>query len=150
MQVALQYAMSERLTGRRHVLLLGKYETMAQHADSKVAAQEHLARLFGVQHCVATARLNVVPTKDSRGIDDTTVQAALRFMLGEPPEQTYFRYVCGYRGSAHPHAMTSGKLSGHLTWRHNHVHALMRHPGAKAGLDGMVSRGGPHEGQGIQ
>ena len=134
----LQHSVSERLSNKRHASLLSKYEDMAQCADTKEAAQDQLARLISVQHAAATAWLNIVPTKDSWEIDDSTVKSALRFMLGVspgPPDQTYFRCVCAYRGSDCNHAMTCDKMSGHRTWRHNHVQTSVRHGATTAGCD---------------
>jgi hypothetical protein len=135
---SLQHVMSQKLADQRHDALLGKYESMAQHAETKAVAEQHLARLLSLQHGVATAWLNIMPTKDSWEIDDSTVKSALRFMLGVspgPPEQTYFKCVCGYRGSDCHHAMTCDKMSGHRTWRHNHVQAAVRYGATTAGCD---------------
>jgi hypothetical protein len=49
--------MSRKLVHRRHDALLRKYEAMKQHADTKVVAQQHLARVLSLQHSVATAWL---------------------------------------------------------------------------------------------
>lgn len=135
---SLQHVMSQNLADRRHDALLNKFEVMTQHADTKVQGQQHLARLLSLQHSVATAWLNIMPTKNSWEIDDSTVKSALRFMLGVspgPPEQTYFKCVCGYRGSDCHHAMTCDKMSGHRTWRHNQIQASVRHGGTTAGCD---------------
>ncbi len=142
----LQHAMSQKLADRSHAQLLAKYEAMTQCPDTKVAGEEHLARLLSVQHSVATAWLNIMPTKDSWEIDNSTVKTALRFQLGVsagPPEQSYFHCVCGYRGSDCHHAMTCDKMSGHRTWRHNHVQNAVRYGGTAAGLDTSWE---PHEG----
>lgn len=134
----LQHAISEKLADRRHVLLSRKYEDMAAVADTRVVAEQNLARLNSLQHSVSTAWLNIMHTKDTWEIDDGTVKTALRFQLGVsagPPDQAYFRCVCGYRGSDCHHAMTCDKMSGHRTWRHNHVQASVRHGGTAAGCD---------------
>jgi hypothetical protein len=135
---SLQHITSQRPADQRHKALVSKNQAMAQHSDTKAVAQQHLARLLSLQHSVATAWLSIMPTKDSSEIDDSTVKSALRFMLGVspgPPEQTYFKCVCGYRGSDCHHAMTSDKMSGHCTWRHNHVQAAVRYGGTMAGCD---------------
>jgi hypothetical protein len=62
---SLQHVMSQKLADRRHDALLSKYEAMKQHADTKVVGQQHLARLLSLQHSVATAWLNIMPTKSS-------------------------------------------------------------------------------------
>jgi hypothetical protein len=101
--------MSQKFADSRHNALLSKYEAMTQHAETEVFAQQHLARLLSLQHSVATAWLNIMPAKNLWEIDDSTVKSALRFMLGAspgPPEQTYFKCVCGYRGSDCHHALT--------------------------------------------
>jgi hypothetical protein len=84
--------MSQRFSDRRHVLLLSSYDSMTHNADTEAIAQQHLTRLLSPQHSVATAWLDVMPTKDSWEIDDITVKKSLRFMLGlspGPPEQTH-------------------------------------------------------------
>jgi hypothetical protein len=91
---------------------------MAQCAETKVEAEQHLARLLSVQHSVATAWLSIMLTKDSWEFDNSTVKTALRFQLGisaGPPEQSYCKCICGYRGADCHHAMTCDKMSGHRT-----------------------------------
>ena len=78
----LQHVMSQTLADSCHEQLLDKYRNMLRGAETKAAAQQHLSRLLSVQHNVATAWLNIVPTKDAWEIDDDTVKTALRFMLG--------------------------------------------------------------------
>jgi hypothetical protein len=130
--------MSQKLADQRHDALLGKCEDMTQHPESKAVAEQHLARLLSLQRPVATAWLSIMPTKHWWEIDDSTVKSSIRFMLGVspgPPDQTYFTCVCGYRGSDCHHAMTCDKISGHRTWRHNHVQAAVRCGGTTAGCD---------------
>jgi hypothetical protein len=130
--------MSQRLADRCHEQLLKRYQDMLSSAETQAVAQQHLARLRSVQHSVATAWLNIVPTKDSWAIDDETVKSALRFMLGVsagPPDQGYFTCICGYRGGDSHHAMCCDKMSGFRTLRHNHVQNTVRYGCTVAGFD---------------
>jgi len=108
----LQHSVSEMLSNKRHESLLSKYEGMAQRAHTQDFAQDQLARLISLQHNHAPAFVGVL-----HGI------------------AAYFRCVCGHRGSDCNHAMTCDKMSGHRTWRHNHVQASVRHGATAAGCD---------------
>ncbi len=94
-----------------------------------------------MQHVVATAWLNVLPTKDPWVLDDATVKSALRFMLGVSPGLTgrsYFRCLCNQHTSSCHHAMSCPKLAGYRTSRHNFLQQLVRYVFCSAGLASSI------------
>jgi hypothetical protein len=130
--------MSLKVAEILHGQLLDRYQVKLACADSRVAAEQHLARLHSVQHSVATAWLNIMPVKEQWHIDNDTVKSALRFMLGlspGPPTQSYFRCGCGFQGYDCHHAMTCPKMSGVRTMRHNQIQNSVRYGCSKAGCD---------------
>jgi hypothetical protein len=70
----LQRAMSVEVADITHGQLLNRYQARLACADSRVPAEQHLARLHRVQHSVATAWLNILPAKEQWHIDDDTVK----------------------------------------------------------------------------
>ena len=134
----LQRAMSLKVADMMHSQLMDRYHAQLSCADTKVAAEQHLARLHSVQHSVATAWLNILPVKEQWHIANDTVKAALRFMLGlspGPPSQSYFRCGCGFQGYDCHHAMTCCKMSGVRTMRHDQIQNSVRYGCSKAGCD---------------
>lgn len=134
----LQRVMSLRVADTVHSSLLAKYQSMLGCTDTRVAAEQHLARLHSVQHSVSTAWLNILPVKDQWHIDNETVTSALRFMLGVSPgptSQSYFRCGCGFQGYNCHHAMTCDKMSGVRSMRHNQIQNSVRYGCSKAGCD---------------
>ena len=134
----LQRATSSRLTDLLHHRLLKKYQDQLPNSDTRINAQQNLARLHSVQHSVATAWLSVLPSKPQWEIHNDTIATALRFMLGVSPgpsSQSYFRCACGYKGYDSHHAMTCKKLSGVHTLRHNRIQNSVRYACSRAGCD---------------
>ena len=137
----LQHTVSQALADQRHEQLLAKYRDMQECPETREIAEQHLARLLSVQHAVATAWLNILPTKDQWEIDNDTVKSALRFLLGVspgPPDQSHYRCVCGEKVCDSHHAMSCDKMSGFRTQRHNHVQNTVRYGCTAAGFDSCM------------
>ena len=137
----LQRRISAAASEKAEQQLLGKYTAQLGNADTKVHAQEHLARLHGLQQGVGTAWLDVRPTRDRWELDDATVKSALRFMLGVSPgpaHQDYFRCSCGYKGSDCHHAMACDKLGGLRIVRHDQIQNMVQFGARVAGHSSSI------------
>ena len=132
----LQRAVSLLVTQRTQAGLMQKYEDMRAVDISREKAEENLARLYGLHCGVGTAWMDVLPTKETRELDDATVKSALRFQLGAspgPPSETFYRCTCDYQGGDGHHAMTCAKLAGLRTLRHDHVQSSVQYGATAAG-----------------
>jgi hypothetical protein len=136
MFLSLQRGMSVKVADTLHSQLLDRCQAMLACADTRVAAEQHLARLHSVLHSVATAWLKILTVKEQWHIDNDTAKSVLRFMLRlspGPPSQKYFRCSCGFQGSDGQHAMTCPKMLGVRTVRHNQIQSSVRYGCSKAG-----------------
>jgi len=137
----LQRAVSQQLATLQANCLLDKYKQQLDDPDRRDGAKEHLARLFSVQHPVATAWLSVLPTKQPWTLTDETVRTALQFMLGASPgpkPQEYFVCLCNQQTSNCHHAMTCPKFAGYRTSRHNFIQQMVRYVFSSAGLASSI------------
>ena len=137
----MQHTICRTIAKNRHQQLLNKYISQTQNPDKSIEATEHLARLYSVQHVVATAWLEVLPVKQTWVLDDNTSRSALRLMLGcaaGPTGKSFFRCMCGTHTDSSHHAMGCPKLRKWITMRHDSVQQMVRYIFSAAGTSSGI------------
>ena len=127
--------------GKLHTQPIQKYKVQLDDDTTRVQAQEHLARLHGLQEGVGTGWLEVRSIKDQWELDDATMKSALRFMLGVSPgprQNSSFTCTCGHQGSDSHHAMTCRQLQGLWTLRHDQIQSKVQFGAAAAGHSSSI------------
>ena len=119
-----QSAVSNTATERAKQQLFSKYEDrVTASGHNTVLAEEHLARLHSLQQGVGTAWMNAVPTKPTWELSDSSVSAALRFMLGVAPTSM----------SGQGHDAMSSQKSKFWTLCHDHIQSTVQFGAVAAG-----------------
>ena len=124
-----QSAVSNTATERAKQQLFSKYEDrLTASGHNTVLAEEHLARLHSLQQGVGTAWMNAVPTKPTWELSDSSVSAALRFMLGVAPTSM----------SGQGHDAMSSQKSKLWNLRHDHTQSTVQFGAVAAGHSASI------------
>ena len=127
--------------GKLHTQPIQKYKVQLDDDTTRVQAQEHLARLHGLQEGVGTGWLEVRSIKDQWELDDATMKSALRFMLGVSPgprQNSSYTCTCGHQGSDNHHAETCRQLQGLWTLCHDQIQFKVQFGAAAAGHSSSI------------